>query len=273
MATKVKQIEGQIHKKSRSLHHIEALIAALKNPSEWEYRGELIDSGPGSTASCACGHPIRYIFVIHHPVYGTSQVGSTCIEHFKLINPALYEALKAADHGLQEQLNAAKRAAREAEQRANIETLKGAYVAIRAEIIGMAEKYIDNFQFRSIYRVEFLRGYPKQAPEYQKTGLIVKWYEKHLIGIKDIQLRLQVVADGSPRYIAEWKDLQRLTGHSLAELIHDNRELILKVTDLPINFFSWRTDTNRVKWLAEHGYLVPVKGESWFMELGRKHES
>lgn len=100
--TKVSALESQIDKKANTLYHAGALIAALKNPSEWEYAGQCLDAGSQSSEQCACGHPIRYCFVIKHPVYGINQVGSTCIEYFQAINPSLYESLQNADQALRD---------------------------------------------------------------------------------------------------------------------------------------------------------------------------
>jgi hypothetical protein len=65
-----------------NLHHVQRLATAMApDPKEWEYRGEMIDSGNGANAHCACGHPIRYVFPIYNRRTGKSvPIGCVCIE-------------------------------------------------------------------------------------------------------------------------------------------------------------------------------------------------
>jgi ribosomal protein L37AE/L43A len=68
-------------RKLENLHHVQRLAAAMApDPKEWEYRGEMIDSG-GVSDFCSCGHPIRFIFPIYNKRTGKSiPIGSVCIE-------------------------------------------------------------------------------------------------------------------------------------------------------------------------------------------------
>lgn len=89
----VKQLETITDQKATNLSHVQALINALGNPSEWIYEGEMNDCG-APVSTCACGHVIRYEFIIHHPDGRTNKLGSTCIEHYAAYNPESAEWMK-----------------------------------------------------------------------------------------------------------------------------------------------------------------------------------
>lgn len=67
------------------LQHVARLAAALApDPTEWAYSGEVYDAGPavnGRLVKCACGHSIRWVFVLVRARDGAKvNVGSVCIE-------------------------------------------------------------------------------------------------------------------------------------------------------------------------------------------------
>jgi len=62
-------------------HHLDRLREAMDHvPSEWRYNGDVRDTGFPGDGRCACGHKIRYEFVIERPRDGAKLViGSHCI--------------------------------------------------------------------------------------------------------------------------------------------------------------------------------------------------
>lgn len=117
-------LESQLNQTAGEASHAAALIAALGDPSQYEYTGQCIDAGQ-PVARCACGHQIRYCFIIRHKVNGnTAQVGSTCIGHFEGINPGLYTSLLEAVADLEARIAEEKAKVRRAAQDAEIQPLR-----------------------------------------------------------------------------------------------------------------------------------------------------
>lgn len=98
----IEKLQGDIAKKEGNLHHVQRLLSALGNPSEWSYTGRVIDAGPDGS-ECACTHPIRWCFIIKRNG-NTAQVGSTCINHIASISPELGQVLIAAKEKLEAEL-------------------------------------------------------------------------------------------------------------------------------------------------------------------------
>lgn len=108
---------------SRAADNLEArsayakrLAAVLGNGAEWSYRGE-VDEAPGN-GICACGHTgLRYLFPIYHPDGRRVIVGSSCIETYAAVNPAMVAGIQAAADEARrahdEKIRAAKRAAKD----------------------------------------------------------------------------------------------------------------------------------------------------------------
>jgi len=66
--------------KEKNTAHLTRLATAMApDTTEWEFEGEIIDDEEMGSR-CACGHPIRYVFVIRRKRDGaTLNIGSTCI--------------------------------------------------------------------------------------------------------------------------------------------------------------------------------------------------
>jgi len=277
--TKVSALKSQIDKKANTLHHASALIAALKNPSEWEYTGECLDAGVNSSESCACGHPIRYCFVIKHPIYGINQVGSTCIEHFKAINPALYESLQNADQALRDQLAEARRQAKAVQNADKIKVAKAAYLEVWLEARAIQQMLKDRIipvrpyspegkLFIPFWRLQ--AEYPAESPEYARAHSYIKWYTEKAAALKMLVARVMPTLNAEPvsRYAVKWGD-ETFKGNNLFDLLITMQKKIAYIPLLPINFWEWRTDTARVRWLIEQGHITPMIGEQWFMSLAK----
>lgn len=187
--TRTETLKRKLAKVQDAGHHYERLIAALApDPREWEYTGECIDAGVGAASSqnpprCACGHPIRFIFLIKRARDGaTTQVGSVCINHFDRIAPETYKALKAAEADL---LARVKEAERKAEEARRQRAAKRAERTFRKALDEARTKY-DAYRARgrkAPYALwEAVASWkwrvPSQPPEYQRTSSYIRWYKK-----------------------------------------------------------------------------------------------
>jgi hypothetical protein len=186
MSTVIERTERQEEKATSRLHHVETLVAKLGNPSEWEHTGVVNDLGRPE-GECACGHAIRYEFCLEHPDGRKAVVGSTCIDHFEHINPALYASLKGALDGIREKLAADKRTAREAQQDAEVEKLKAERAPLVDTLIARYKKakadsyngYVDNEDIYWGYRVAQQK--PKQ---YKRRCDYIRWYKDSIETLK-----------------------------------------------------------------------------------------
>lgn len=161
-------------------HHYGALIAALGDGRDWAYTGVVEDAGRAS-AKCACGHPIRYCYVIEH-VDGkrTAQLGSECINHFEDANPELHAALMAAQQRLREELAAAKRQAKLARDLEEVQAAEATW----QEAVARANRFLDQGREHDRYtpgalyhlanRTLYLHG-PRQ---YKTPNGYLGWYAK-----------------------------------------------------------------------------------------------
>lgn len=190
---------------SARLHHVEKLIEVLGDPSEWEYRDEWADGGRMSQEKCSCGQTIRYLFIIHHPIKGRAQVGSTCVNHFAVINPALYERMKAGVEAMEKTLAAekaeVKRKAKAAQDNATVESLKEQYVqqydelycrkeAIALDATDRTKSNNRAWQFsmlgmlNGVFHPQYEETYvlpPRFVPPKYKTPRgYINWYSKQL---------------------------------------------------------------------------------------------
>ena len=107
------------------------LLSALGGSGEgWEWSGDVSDTGPHSGATCACGHLIRYAYVLSHAVRGTCVVGSTCVENAPGMSASSLERIRAHVAALQAAENEKKRLAREAFRKAELEGYIQAFEAV-----------------------------------------------------------------------------------------------------------------------------------------------
>jgi hypothetical protein len=99
------------------------LVAMLGNGADWGYRAICVDL-QRCTGKCSCGHTgLRYLFTLHNVHDGqTAIVGSTCVNNYASISPALSQRLAADAARLQ--AAAADRDARAAEAAASAEVQK-----------------------------------------------------------------------------------------------------------------------------------------------------
>lgn len=96
--------------------HAQRLLDAMGgSPEGWEYTGEILEGDPAKT-KCACGHPIRWLFIWEHIASNRKLItGSVCVENLPGITESYIEAMR---QDLETAIAAKKAAARKAKEAA-----------------------------------------------------------------------------------------------------------------------------------------------------------
>ena len=187
--TIIDRLEGELVKAEDKADHFRRLIHALApDPREWEFTGEVVDAGSGATAglnppTCACGHPIRYIFLIHRPRDGSqTQVGSTCIGHFSQVAPELGQELEAAAEKLRQELAEKEKAAREAERQVAVDAARQEFEELREAVVTAyeeARRYRGKAP-RPLWEVVASNKWsvPSRSPGYTRACDYLRWYKQ-----------------------------------------------------------------------------------------------
>jgi len=150
---------------------IDRLRAAMApDPSHWEFTGEVRDAGAYGASSCACGHDIRYEFLIERGDGESLIIGSTCIEKYVPVLIAAGAKVLAKD--LQAANVQFKREQRKKQQErldeSSLPGLEGDFAALRAWCLA-ARKTLLSVGFTPPEIPEVLRNV-KQLPERGETA-------------------------------------------------------------------------------------------------------
>jgi hypothetical protein len=153
---------------------VRKFVTRLGDVREWTFDGEVIDLGIPS-GKCTCDHPIRYVFVIHHPDGRTAPVGSECINHFQAYNPELWEKMKHAHADFWEQRKAAEKAAKEAQAQKDVMAARIPWLAVRkgAEQLLAGRK---GWLSGDLYSLRVILN--TKLPEYKRTKTYVTFYQR-----------------------------------------------------------------------------------------------
>ena len=165
----------------------ESLVRALApDPSEYEYGGLNYDSGPRSNEHCACGHPIRLVFMIERERDGkTAKIGSTCINHFGAISPGQVDRMVADYNAMVERIKEDERRAKELQKQGEVAGLEAEYARIH-EIGRVRYQAYQNAGRRAPYELYWAYGcYSTRLPKtcnktYKTTNGFIGWYKKHI---------------------------------------------------------------------------------------------
>lgn len=153
---------------------VRKFIARLGDAREWTFDGEVIDLGIPA-GKCTCDHPIRYVFVIHHPDGRTAPVGSECINHFQAYNPDLWEKMSKCHADYWERRNAAEKAAKEAQAQADAAAAKIPWLAVRAtadQLLADRKGWLP----AELYTLRVMLN--TKLPEYKRTKTYVEFYKR-----------------------------------------------------------------------------------------------
>ncbi len=190
--TVIERTEEVLANLNANTNHVAVLLAAMNNdPSAWEYDGsEPVDNGEGASMSinpprCACGHPVRYQFVIRN-IANPKQIinlGTTCINYLSDIDASMYADMVAAVKRQAEKLAALKRAAKAATQDAEIEKLAAEYKQIydaRIATYNAIRESGKRVVYNAWYALASSHRLPYSPPEYTRKASYIAWYKKHL---------------------------------------------------------------------------------------------
>ncbi len=133
--------DAQLERADCNAHHAASLLRALGDPTQYEYRGEWFEDKSGGSY-CSCGHPIVNVFPIYHQVTGAMKpLGSTCIDHFATITPALYAALVSKRDEIALLVVETKKKVKRAQADARNADLWGRYCVLRDQVMAIDADY------------------------------------------------------------------------------------------------------------------------------------
>jgi hypothetical protein len=153
MSTVIEQLESKEGKISNRLHHVQALIDGLDGrPQDFVYEGEWFEDRSGNS-KCACGHPIVYNFVVHdmHDSKISRILGSTCIETYSLYRPDDAAKMLEQLNKIFEEIEAKRKAARDAVKREEVKKLIPLYVEAYNNVITFIQRMRDEYKRRGKY--------------------------------------------------------------------------------------------------------------------------
>lgn len=186
----INKLESQIDAQAGARLWSAALVDALGAPAEWSFTGRVHDCGEGCTQRldpprCACGHPIRFCFIVTHPTKGETQVGSECINYFQAA-ASIHAALLEAEATLQQQIAEARRKA----ERAAADQLAAGATTRYKDALALAQARYRELAPRAPRRLwELVQSnkwrLPSEPPEYQAAKRIVTWCERKISELQD----------------------------------------------------------------------------------------
>ena len=159
-------------------------IKRLGDPSQYEFRGEVIDLGEYGKGKCTCDHPVRYMLLIWGPNGEVAPVGCECIKHFQAYNDKLYNSLENARVGLMEALAAVEREKAEAIRTGERSKLQPAYELARRRFLAVCKMHEDNINRwlpRSMWE---LKANLMKKVEYKTTNGYLKFYTRMTLEIE-----------------------------------------------------------------------------------------
>jgi hypothetical protein len=178
-----------LERKIENLENFKAIVAKfvarLGDPSQWEYRGEVIDLGEYGKGKCTCDHPVRYMLLIWSPTGECAPVGCECIKHFQAYNETLFNKLENARLGLYEALAREDREKAEAKRQAEKASLVPKYELARMKFLAVCRMHKDRigvFLPRAMWLLQ--SELLKKTPEYKTTNGYLKFYERQILAIE-----------------------------------------------------------------------------------------
>ena len=180
--TTLNHLEQQDQDLQRQAEHYKALLRALApDPAAWKFTGEVLEGDPNES-QCACGHPIKWLFVIARNG-GIKHLGSTCINHFEFINQETFTALCQAQTALSARLAEAEKKAKRAAASMEVAAAQAEFVNAYDEALELYRHYrsVGQQAPRKLWEVVASHAWrvPSQAPDYQRAHDLIRWYREH----------------------------------------------------------------------------------------------
>jgi hypothetical protein len=174
------------------------LVAALVDPTAWEWTGKVDDAGKGAhmrpdAPRCACGHPIRYVYRVRclrdvgpWRAGDVTQVGSVCVGAIAHLAPGLAEGILRKAAELERAAEEARRAARRAAQEAEVERLRQEWEALveraRAEFARYPKGRAPYALWEAV--ASYRRARPTVPPDYVRPADYARWYRREIAAWK-----------------------------------------------------------------------------------------
>lgn len=159
-------------------------IKRLGDPSQYEFRGEVIDLGEYGKGKCTCDHPVRYMLLIWGPNGEVAPVGCECIKHFQAYNDKLFNSLENARVGLMEALAADEREKAEALRQAERGKVQPAYELARRRFLAVCKMHEDNINKWLPRLMWDLKANLMKKVEYKTTNGYLKFYTRMTLEIE-----------------------------------------------------------------------------------------
>ena len=159
-------------------------IKRLGDPSQYEFRGEVIDLGEYGKGKCTCDHPVRYMLLIWGPNGEVAPVGCECIKHFQAYNDKLFNSLENARVGLMEALAAEEREKTEALRQTERGKVQPAYELARRRFLAVCKMHEDNINRWLPRSMWVLKSNLMKKVEYKTTNGYLKFYTRMTLEIE-----------------------------------------------------------------------------------------
>lgn len=204
MATQIQTAVSYMNAVETTLSQMQRLINGLApDPREWVYQGYCNDLG-APVGYCACGHPIRFEFVLKRERDGASAVvGSVCIDHYALISPSAAEWMRADLERMLEKIKADKREAERARVQLEVDAALKDYSVELDKLVALADAHraakpnVWNKLPLELWRaVEGYNRFPQQCTqEYKTPKLYLRWYKTNIGKVQGVIARNQLSPD------------------------------------------------------------------------------
>lgn len=180
---------AELEKKIASLENFQEIVgkfvAALGDPTKYEFRGDVIDLGVYGAGKCTCGHPVRYMLLIWGPDGKVAPCGCECVKHFQAYNQDLFNKLEHARIGLYEALAAEEREKVEAIRQAEISSLKPTFEFAKERFLMVCKLHKERINFMIPRAMWLLSADLQKNTTYKTTLGYLKFYKRMLIAIAE----------------------------------------------------------------------------------------
>lgn len=240
------------------LEHAAKIASAMcPDPKEWAYNGKSYEVEGFILEKCACGHPIRQVFVIERERDGkTLNIGSTCIE---VTVPVLIEngaevlasRLLQAKENLEKEIAIRKKQKRDAEASHEVQILTEEYDALRQYVKDQRESLGRGFNPYYIYHGVTTTIKAMTTPGRTAASIRTKYVDAWLKLITYYVVGYHDQFDGRDKFMpmipvpTEPKLLKKLSDFVVSEYHHANA----------MSFNSWGADyeskANKYRKIAE----------------------
>jgi hypothetical protein len=177
------KLEKQIDNLENFKEIVGKFIKRLGDPSQYEFRGEVIDLGEYGAGKCTCGHILRYMLLIWGPNGAVAPLGCECIKHFHSYNETLFNKLENARVGLYEALAREKREPIEALRQAKMAELQSQFELARRRFLAVCRMHEENINRWLPRPMWVVKGDVMKKVEYKTILGYLNYYEKMILTI------------------------------------------------------------------------------------------